>query len=318
MREGNGVEVHHGDRVLHLDPKRAVGGSVVSHGHLDHLASGGVMTPPTVDMLRVRRGGTGTALAVGEEATVAGFPLRLQEAGHVLGAAMVEVEVDGRTLLYTGDFSTVPGLTRGGAKPVACDVLVMESTYGEPRWDLPPRDLVLENVERWVGNRLAEGPVALGAYALGRAQELVALANRNGWQPMLPPDVADLTRVYNDHGCDLTFVERGSGEAWRETTRGNLLHIVPRTELRKGTSFTKRLRKQGGSAALLSGWCHRFRYFDRYAIDAQFPLTDHASFPELVAFARACDPDRVLLHHGSAKRLARELKSRVGLQAEAL
>ena len=48
-----------------LDPVRKTTGSVVSHGHMDHLTSGGIMTPETLEVLKVRRGGSGRALQIG-------------------------------------------------------------------------------------------------------------------------------------------------------------------------------------------------------------------------------------------------------------
>ena len=36
-----------------LDPARKTPGSVVSHGHMDHLTSGGIMTPQTLDAIPV-------------------------------------------------------------------------------------------------------------------------------------------------------------------------------------------------------------------------------------------------------------------------
>src|SRR5439155_26529429 len=49
-----------------LDPVRKTPGSVVSHGHMDHLASGGIMTPQTLEVIQVRRWGYGKAVPYGE------------------------------------------------------------------------------------------------------------------------------------------------------------------------------------------------------------------------------------------------------------
>ena len=49
---GNGVEIHTANgQVLHLDPKKTTPGSVVTHGHADHLTpqKGGLGgLPPSV------------------------------------------------------------------------------------------------------------------------------------------------------------------------------------------------------------------------------------------------------------------------------
>ena len=315
---GNGVEVHSGGATLFLDPKRITPGSVVTHGHTDHLTPDAHMTPPTLDFLRLRRPArTGMALPYGKEAEVNGMRVRLHDAGHVLGSAMVEVTTPEGSLVYTGDFNPKPGFTCGRAVPVACDTLVMESTYGDPRFDLPPKELVLESLEAWMLNRLLKGPVALGAYPLGRAQELIFLANRAGVTPIVSPDVGAVTAVYNAHGHDLGYAVAGSDRAADLSGSGGL-HVVPREWLKRDHPFARDLAARGGSAAYLSGWCHRYSYFNAFAIDAQFALSDHASFRDLVAFVAETRPRRVYTMHGASATLAKEIRKRLDVKAEPL
>lgn len=315
---GNGVEVSAGGSRIFLDPKRETADSVVTHGHTDHLVPGASMTPPTLDFLRVRRPTrSGQSLPYHKETEVAGLKVKLHDAGHILGSAMVEVTTPEGMVLYTGDFNPQETFTCGRAEPRACDVLVTESTYGDPRFDLPPRALVLESLEAWALNRLVRGPVALGAYPLGRAQELIFLANRSGVVPVVSPEIASLTAIYNAHGHDLSYAVAGTQRALDLDASG-ALHIVPREWLRKTHAFAKGLRERGGSAAYLSGWCHRYSYFNAYAIDAQFALSDHASFSDLVRFAAECAPKRVHTMHGASALLAKAITREHGIPAAPL
>src|SRR5206468_12858572 len=52
----DGIVVQDGIKEIILDPARPTPGSIVSHGHLDHLTEGGVMTPETLEILKVRKG----------------------------------------------------------------------------------------------------------------------------------------------------------------------------------------------------------------------------------------------------------------------
>jgi hypothetical protein len=61
-----------------------------------------------------------------------------------------------------------------------------------------------------------------------------------------------------------------------------------------------------------------YSYHDKYRIDAQFALTDHASFDQLLDFARACKPRRVLTCMGRPQVLAREVTMRLGIPAQAM
>lgn len=323
IRRGNGVEVADGARVLSLDPDKPAADAVISHAHFDHLqgararkdgeGSGAWMTAPTLDFLRVRRpGASGRSVAYGAWFEAGGFSVRLHDAGHVLGSAMVEVG----DVLYTGDFNPTSGLLHAGAEAVACGTLVIESTYGDPAMELPPKALVLETLETWTLRRLVKGSVALGAHPLGRAQELIAMFNRSGVTPVVSADIAQVTSVYNAHGADLACIPLGSDKA-REL-EGRACYVVPRQYLKKGHDFARRLRAEGGSAAYLSGWCHRYSYFRTYDIDAQFTLSDHAGFKELCDFAEAAAPKRVFTWHGESAALAKALGERLGVPCVAL
>jgi len=48
VRYEGGILVQEALKEVILDPARKTPGSVVSHGHMDHLTSGGIMTPQTV------------------------------------------------------------------------------------------------------------------------------------------------------------------------------------------------------------------------------------------------------------------------------
>src|SRR5438034_434433 len=159
-----------------LDPVRKTPGSVVSHGHMDHLTSGGIMTPQTLDVLKVRRGGTGHALPLGKEIDLNGFRVVLKDAGHVFGSAMVRVD----DLLYTGDFNPEGGATCGKARPEFVQSLIVDATYGRPGYSFPPKKEVESDLLNWLEMELADGPVALAGCEFGKGQELIAVLNRLG------------------------------------------------------------------------------------------------------------------------------------------
>ena len=90
-------------------------------------------------------------------------------AGHCLGSAMLLAD-DGTTrLLYTGDFKLGESLTAQEAELPAADILVIESTFGSPRYRLPPREESIEQLVEGVQQTLDSGrtPV-VHAYAFGQ------------------------------------------------------------------------------------------------------------------------------------------------------
>jgi len=95
-------------------------------------------------------------------------------AGHVLGACMFLVDINGFKTLYTGDYSRKPDRHLPGAElpPVSPDLVVIESTFGintlRPRQE---REAEFCNKVERVLNR--GGNVLLPVVALGRAQEMM-------------------------------------------------------------------------------------------------------------------------------------------------
>ena len=95
-----------------------------------------------------------------------------RRAGHILGASTVEVNWQGRRIVFTGDLGRYDDPIMFDPEPVsAADYLVMESTYGDrvhERTDPAAvlADVVDETVERG-------GTVLVPAFAVGRAQTLL-------------------------------------------------------------------------------------------------------------------------------------------------
>jgi len=102
----------------------------------------------------------------------AGVSARFINSGHILGAAFIEVSIDGRTLVFTGDIGRygVP-IMRDPDPVAAADVLLLESTYGNRLH--PPddhHDMLAAAVERAVAQKAW---LLIPAFAIGRTQEIL-------------------------------------------------------------------------------------------------------------------------------------------------
>ena len=140
-----------------------------------------------------------------------GVRLTLFDAGHVLGSAVVALDVDeggrGRRLVFTGDLGRngMPILRDPEVVPGA-EVLVSESTYGDRLHDPIAKmdDDLAETVRRTFARG---GKVIIPAFALERAQEIVfALKGlrRSGALPPVPvyidsPLTSKITEVFKAH-----------------------------------------------------------------------------------------------------------------------
>ena len=94
-------------------------------------------------------------------------------AGHVLGAAMFHIDIDGYTVAYTGDYNTICDRHLAGAymPKIYPDVLMTETTYGDKVRDtkrVREREF-LKKIQETIDKG---GKVLIPIFALGRAQEL--------------------------------------------------------------------------------------------------------------------------------------------------
>ncbi|GHA27782.1 MBL fold metallo-hydrolase [Oceanisphaera arctica] len=102
-----------------------------------------------------------------------GIEVRLQRAGHILGSAYVECEAGGQRLVFSGDLGAPHSpLLTAPVPPEQCDVLVMESTYGDKNHESRiDRRLRLKAA---IEHALADGGTLLiPAFSLGRTQDLL-------------------------------------------------------------------------------------------------------------------------------------------------
>ena len=309
---------------LWLDPRGVKPFAFVSHAHSDHLRAHGVVfaSEATVALARARLGERARtryeALAFGHEVRLgdvrSGGPCgdhvaKLLPAGHVLGSAMLRVEGDGGSLLYTGDFKLRQGRMAEKCQPERVDVLVMETTFGLARYVMPPTAEVEEQIVAFCRDALkrAEVPV-LFAYALGKAQELMAFLGEAGMPLMLHESVASMAKAYEGCGWRLPPY-RCPRDGHVE---GHVLICPPGTDDSRLADGIVRKR-----TAAVTGWAMDPGAKYRYGCDAVFPLTDHADYPDLLRMVELVGPKKVLTLHGFAAEFARDLRA-LGIEAWAL
>ena len=140
-------------------------------------------------------------LAFGETRSFEGWSATLIPAGHVLGSAQLLYQDSQGTLLYTGDFKLRKGLSSEAVVTTQAETLVMETTYGLPRYQFPPVEETLGAIVKFCVEALEEGetPVLFG-YALGKAQEILSALQSAKLPVMLHASIARIAKVYEEFG----------------------------------------------------------------------------------------------------------------------
>ena len=188
-----------------LDPWDAKPFAFVSHAHSDHIAAHHeiIVSEGTSRLMQARLPGKRLerVLPFGQPALVHGLAVTLLPAGHILGSAQFFLETEAGSLLYTGDFKLRRGRSAEATEWKQADTLIMETTYGLPRYRLPSTELVMQQIVAFCREALEEGatPVLLG-YSLGKAQEILCSLAEADLQPMLHGSVYRMTRIYEEFG----------------------------------------------------------------------------------------------------------------------
>ena len=314
------ITVHH-QRGLHLpahglwlDPQRAQPLAFVSHAHSDHIARHRevLMTVATARFMRERLGGNRTEhiAAFGEARDFADGRATLLPAGHILGSAQLYFESDAGSLLYTGDFKLAPGPAAEPCEWRRADTLIMETTFGLPRYIMPPRAEVAARIVAFCRETLDAGtvPVLLG-YSLGKAQEILRIVLDAGLTPMLHESVWKMTAIHRELCADFP----SGGVRFRASSaKGHVVVFPP------NAANSAELEKIGARrTAILTGWALDSATKYRSRCDEAFPLSDHADYDELLRYVELVQPKRVLTVHGFAAEFAADLRRR-GIEAWAL
>ena len=150
-------------------------------------------------------------------APIPGVKAKLLNAGHVLGSAMTQLDIEtpagGRRLLYTGDLGRAETLLLDDpVAPRGVDYLVIESTYGdrnhEPLADAEGQ--LTEVIKKAIAQR---GKIIIPSFALERTQEIIFILDklrRSGAALDIPvyvdsPMAISLTEIFNKHREEFCF-----------------------------------------------------------------------------------------------------------------
>ncbi len=172
---------------------------------------------------------------------------RLTPAGHILGAACVQLRNADTSIVFSGDLGRLQDPLMQPPTPIArADYLVVESTYGNRRHDsADPKKRLAEIINRTAGRG---GAVILPAFAVGRAQQLlyyVHLLKAARAIPDIPvflnsPMATDVTRIFRHHRgehrltpeqCDALctvarIINTVADSKWLNTQRGPMIIIA--------------------------------------------------------------------------------------------
>jgi putative mRNA 3-end processing factor len=289
-----------------IDPSRPVERALVTHGHADHARGGHgqtIATPETLAIMELRyftREGA-TPVAYGETIQLkGGVTATYLPAGHVLGSAQILLEHAGERVVITGDYKRRPDPTCPPFEVVPCDIFITEATFGLPLFCHPP---IAQEIGK-LTDRLAAHPdrcVLVGAYALGKAQRVIAELRAAGHsEPIyLHGALERMCRLYEEFGVDLGELRLVS-EASKDEMRGRVVMCPPGA---LNDRWSRRLPDP--ITAMASGWMRVRQRARQRNVELPLVISDHADWGELTRTVEEVNPQETWITHGREEALLR-------------
>ena len=294
-----------------IDPSIATDHALVTHGHADHARGGHgatVATPETLAIMKLRYatgegpdGGATTPAEYGETVRLkGGVDATYIPAGHVLGSAQILLEHAGERVIVTGDYKRRPDPTCPPFEVTPCDILITEATFGLPIFTHPP----IEGEIAKLLKRLADEPdrcVLVGAYALGKAQRVIAELRRAGHNDpiYLHGAMEKMCRLYEEHGVNLGEL-RLVADYKKDDLRGSIV-VSPPAAL--NDRWSRRLPEP--ITAMASGWMRVRQRARQRNVELPLIISDHADWDELTQTVLEVDPQESWITHGREEALLR-------------
>ena len=145
-------------------------------------------------------------------------------------------------------------------------------------------------------------------YSLGKSQEILASLAGADLPVMLHPEILRLTGICESLGAVFP--------AHREFSAARVAgHVVLAPPQPAHSPWLARIEPR--RTAMVTGWAMDRSARYRLGCDEAFALSDHADFPDLLAFVDRVQPRRVYTVHGFAAEFAQTLRAR-GIDALAL
>lgn len=263
---------------------------VVTHAHSDHtidlnksvsvqgfIAS----TPMTFEMLKFlgfkipksKR----LELNAGECIKLNDEKLCFVKAEHIPGSVQVLLENEkGARILYTGDFKNP-----GSGTPIVedLDVLIMDATYGDPRFQRPSEIEIEEAMINIIDNSLRKGmPVRIYAYH-GKIQEVMHLLRIYGIRVpfVAPPKICAMSKALERYGYKMGELYCSHTDEGREVSASEHIFF---------THFNKFEKEKGRFTKMkLDGWLVGRTYQRLGENSWRVAFSDHADYRGTLMYA---------------------------------
>ncbi|MGH6672200.1 MAG: ligase-associated DNA damage response exonuclease [Xanthobacteraceae bacterium] len=304
---------------FHIDPTRPVERALITHAHSDHARAGHgavLATQETLDLMRLRYGenfaGSTQAIRYGEDVTIDGVTVAFHPAGHVLGSAQIAVEAKGLRIVASGDYKSIPDPTCAPFELVRCDVFITEATFALPVFRHGDPETEIAKLLRSAA-LFPERAHLVGAYALGKAQRVIAMLREAGYgSPVyLHGAMEAITHYYAGRNIELGVLRPVRGASKAELAGS--ITLCPPSAL--NDLWTRRFPDPVNAFA--SGWMRVRARARQQGVALPLVISDHADWDGITTTVAATGATEIWVTHGQEDALVHWCGTR-GLKARPL
>lgn len=299
---------------FYLDPWHPVDYAIISHGHADHARWGMKRylchhhSKPILQH-RINAEINIESLGYNEPITINGVKVSFHPAGHIIGSAQIRLEYKGFVLVFTGDYKTTSDAITIPFEPIKCHEFITESTFGLPIYKWLPDAVLKQQMHNWIATNQANNRTSVFfGYSLGKAQRIMKMLE--GVDDMyVHSAIHNLNEAIES--TDITLPKTSLITAdFNKKDIQNKIVILPPALL--GSRLLKRI--PNAATAVCSGWM-QIRGNRRWrAVDAGFPVSDHADWNGLLGAVKATGAEKVYVTHGSQATFSKYLHE-IGIPA---
>ena len=263
-------------------------------------------TPETLKIMAERYGedfaGARQEAVLGETTAINGVDVTFHPAGHVLGSAQIAVEKGGLRIVASGDYKRRDDPTCRSFEPVKCDVFITEATFALPVFRHPDDRAEIGKLIESV-RQFPERTHLVGAYALGKAQRIIALLREAGYhEPIyIHGALQRLCDLYVREGVDLGDLQPATLDKGRKHDFAGTIVVAP------PSTFADRWARRFADpvACFASGWMRVRQRARQRGVELPLVISDHCDWDELCATIREIAPREVWVTHGREEALVR-------------
>ncbi len=294
---------------FYIDPVRQVDRALITHGHADHARAGHAFvlaTAETLKIMAVRYGenfaGSSEIAEPGTVTRINGIDVSFHPAGHVLGSAQIAVEQNGLRIVASGDYKRRADPTCAPFEPIACNVFITEATFALPVFRHPDDGGEIARLLTSV-RQFPERAHLVGAYALGKAQRIIALLRRAGYDQTIYIHGAlqKLCDLYRELGVDLGPLAPATVDTGKKGDFAGAIIVCPPSAF--ADKWSRRFPDPLNCFA--SGWMQVRQRARQRGVELPLIISDHCDWDEITATIREVGAEEVWVTHGREEALVR-------------